>query len=180
MGKRFLSWKTYDSEEVFSTPWMSIYHNQFELPNGKKGNYFYMHTNGSAMTIPVMDDGKILLVKQYRYLMDKASIEIPCGGIKDGQKDSDAALSELIEETGYECKKLKKVGKFLPYNGLSDEFCSVFIARILHHVGSNPDETEQIEVIFLTPREIDGMIAKGKIVDGMTIAGWLIGKRHIK
>lgn len=159
---------------------MSIYHNLFELPGGKRGNYFYMHTNGSAMTIPVTDDGKILLVKQYRYLTDNASIEIPCGGIKDGQNDIDAARAELIEETGFDCKKLKKVGKFVPYNGLSDEYCTVFVAKLLHRVGAKPDETEQIEVMSATPEEINTWIRKGKIVDGMSIAGWIIGERYIK
>ncbi|GAJ06393.1 unnamed protein product, partial [marine sediment metagenome] len=149
---------------------MSIYHNLFELPGGKRGNYFYMHTNGSAMTIPVTDDGKILLVKQYRYLTDNASIEIPCGGIKDGQNDTDAARAELIEETGYDCRKLKKVGKFVSYNGLSDEYCTVFVAKLLHRVGAKPDETEQIEVMSATPEEINTWIRKGKIVDGMSIA----------
>ena len=180
MRKRFISWNTIHTEEVFSNPWMSIYHNLFELSGGKRGNYFFMHTNGSAMTIPVTDDGKILLVKQYRYLTDSVSIEIPCGGIKDGQKDIDAARAELIEETGFDCKKLKKVGKFVPYNGLSDEYCTVFVAKLLHRVGAKPDETEQIEVMSATPEEINTWIRKGKIVDGMSLAGWIIGERYIK
>jgi ADP-ribose pyrophosphatase len=179
MAKRFNSWKTLDSEEVFETPWMSIYHNHFELPNGKKGNYFYLHTRGSTMIIPIMDDGKILLVHQYRYLMDKDSIEIPCGGIKNDQDETDAAHAELIEETGYDCKRLKRIGKFIPYNGLSDEFCTVFVARVLFSVDSKPDETEQIEAEAYTPDEIDTMIENGKIVDGMSIAGWALAKKYI-
>jgi ADP-ribose pyrophosphatase len=180
MGKRFIKWKTLLSEEVFSTSWMSLYHNQFVLPSGKKGNYFYLHTEGSAMTIPVMDDSSILLVKQYRYLTNGASLEIPCGGIKNGQKVVEAAMAELTEETGYDCGKIKKIGKFIPYNGLSDEFCTVFIARDLRHVGARPDQTEQIELINLKPQEIDALIEKGKIADGMTIAGWALAKRYIK
>ena len=179
MGKKLGPWKTLRREEVLSTPWMSLYHDQFEMPNGKKGNYFYLHTKGSALTIPITDDGKILLVKQYRYLTNNASIELPCGGVKDGQSDEDAARAELVEETGYDCQKLKKAGKFVPYNGLSDEFCTVFIARKLSFVGSKPEETEQIEVLAVTPEEVDAMIEKGKIVDGMSIAGWLLGRRHI-
>jgi ADP-ribose pyrophosphatase len=180
MGKQFISWKTLISEEIFSTPWMSIYHKHFELPNGKKGNYFYLHTRGSAMVIPINDDGKILLIKQYRYLMDEVTLEIPCGGIKDGQNEEEAARSELIEETGYDCKKLKKVGRFVPYNGLSDEYCTVFIAYLLHRVDSKPDDTEQIEIVAMTSDEIDRLIAKGKIIDGMSITGWVLGKKYIK
>ena len=180
MGKRFNSWNTLLKEEVFSNPWMSIYHTMFELPNGKRGNYFYMHTNGSAMTVPVTADGRIVLVRQYRYLTDNVSIEIPCGGIKEGQKDVDAARAELIEETGYDCKALKNIGRFVPYNGLSDEYCTVFIAKALVEVGRKPDETEQIEVITATPDEIKTWIKRGKIVDGMTIAGWAIAERFVR
>ncbi len=179
MGKRFSSWKTLLREEVFSTPWMSIYHDQFEMPGGKKGNYFYMHTKGSALTIPIIDNGKVLLVRQYRYLTNNASLELPCGGIKEGQSEEEAARAELREETGYECDKLRKVGKFIPYNGLSDEFCSVYIAKKLRSVGMKPDDTEQIEVIHASPEEVDTMIQKGKIVDGMSIAGWLLGRKFI-
>jgi ADP-ribose pyrophosphatase len=180
MRKRFNSWNTLLKEEVFSNPWMSIYHNLFELPSGKKGNYVYMHTNGSAMTVPVTADSTIVLVKQYRYLTDNVSIEIPCGGIKEGQTHIEAARAELIEETGYDCKSLKNVGKFIPYNGLSDEFCAVFIAKALVEVGKKPDETEQIEVFTATPNEINTWIKKGKILDGMTIAGWAIAERFIR
>ena len=179
MGKRFPSWKTLLREEIFSTPWMSLYHDQFEMSGGERGNYFYLHTRGSSLTIPITDEGKILMVKQYRYLTNNASIELPCGGVKDGQSDEEAALAELIEETGYTCQKLKKAGRFLPYNGLSDEFCTVFVARKLSFVGSKPDATEQIEVLSFTPEEVDAMIAKGKILDGMSIAGWLLGRRYV-
>ena len=180
MGKKNAPWKTLLHEELITTPWMSLYHDQFEMPNGKKGNYFFMHTRGSALTVPVNDEGKILLVRQYRYLTGDTSIELPCGGIKQGQSEEEAALAELVEETGYECTKLKKVGRFIPYNGLSDEFCTVYIARKLNFVGAKPDVTEQIEVMTLAPDEIDILIKKGKILDGMTIAGWLLGRESLK
>jgi len=179
MGKKYASWKTLLHEEIISTPWMSLYHDQFEMPNGKKGNYFYMHTRGSALTIPVNDERKILLVRQYRYLTGDTSIELPCGGIKQGQSEEEAARAELVEETGFECAKLKKAGRFIPYNGLSDEFCTVYIARKLTFMGAKPDETEQIEVITVTPDEMNALIKKGKILDGMTIAGWLLGRESL-
>jgi ADP-ribose pyrophosphatase len=179
MGKKLGSWKSLFSEEVFSTPWMSVYHDQFQLPGGEKGNYFYLHTRGSSLIIPVTDEKKIILVRQYRYLVKSTSLELPCGGIKDGQSEIDAAHAELVEETGYEAGKLKKIGTFIPYNGLSDEQCTVFLARRLTRVGARPERTEQIELVESTPEEMDGMIRKGRISDGMTIAGWLIGREKI-
>ncbi len=179
MGKRFASWKKLFSEEVFSSPWMSIYHDQFRMQDGVKGNYFYLHTRGSALIIPVTGDGKILLIRQYRYLIDSVTIELPCGGLKEEQNAEEAARSELLEETGYRCGKLRKAGVFVPYNGLSDETCTVFVAGKLTYEGQKPDETEQIEVMTATPDEVDGLLKKGKITDGMTIAGWALGRRHI-
>ncbi len=179
MAGKFRSWKTLLSEEVFSTPWMSIFHNQFEMTGGKRGNYFYVHTNGSALIVPCTDEGKILLVRQYRYLIDSVSLELPCGGVKDGQDDEAAARAELVEETGFDCQKLKQVGRFLPYNGLSDEFCTVFVARGLKEIGQRPDMTEEIEVVSLAPDEIDKLVERGKITDGMTIAGWRLAQKYL-
>ncbi len=102
MIKRFTSWKKIFSEEVFSTPWMSIRHDQFEMGNGQKGNYFYLHTRGSALTIPVLEDGRIVLIRQYRYLINAVSIELPAGGVKEGQSYEEAARSELVG--GFECR----------------------------------------------------------------------------
>lgn len=178
MAGKFRSWKTLLSEEVFSTPWMSIFHKQFEMSGGRRGNYFYVHTNGSALVVP-MADGKIILVRQYRYLTDSVSLELPCGGLKDGQNEEQAARAELLEETGFECHKIKRVGKFLPYNGLSDEYCTVFVARGLEEVGRRPDETEEIEVVRLSPDEIDKLVERGKITDGMTIAGWRLARKYL-
>ncbi|MBN2323860.1 MAG: NUDIX hydrolase [Spirochaetes bacterium] len=179
MARKFRSWKTLLSEEVFSTPWMSIFHNQFEMTGGRRGNYFYLHTNGSALIVPVASDGKIILVRQYRYLTNSVSLELPCGGIKDGQDDEAAARAELVEETGFDCQKLKRAGRFLPYNGLSDEFCTVFVAWGLSEVGQRPDVTEEIEVVSLSPDEIDKLVERGKITDGMTIAGWKLAQKHL-
>ena len=127
----------------------------------------------------ILTEKEIILIKQYRYLFDDVTIEIPCGGIKEGQDENTAARSELIEETGYDCKKLKKMGTFIPYNGISDETCHVFVASGLFHVGAKPDETEQIEVFEADPEDIDKMIEKGKITDGMSIAGWAISRKYI-
>ena len=70
MGKKKEKWKTLSSEEVFSTPWMSIYHNLFEMNNGERGNYFFLHTGGGALFLAVKNEGENLLVKRYRDLFD--------------------------------------------------------------------------------------------------------------
>jgi ADP-ribose pyrophosphatase len=128
------------------------------------------------MVIPFMDDGKVLMVKQYRYLAGKTSIEFPCGSVKDGSSYDETAWMELSEETGYSAGRLFQAGEFNPYNGITDEMCHVYIARELQHVGGTPDETEEFELVSLTPAELERSIASGEIWDGMSIAAWLIVK----
>jgi 8-oxo-dGTP pyrophosphatase MutT (NUDIX family) len=169
-------WKKLSESVVFKNPWWTYKKDIYELPTGKPGEYHYVHTNGSAMTIPVMRDGKMLLVRQYRYLNHKESIEFPCGSVKDGSTYDETAAHELAEETGYSAGSISMVGEFNPYNGVTDELCHVYVARELVHVGGRPDETEEFELVPMMGDEIDSSIRNGTIWDGMTIAAWFVAK----
>lgn len=172
-------WKRISESVLFHNPWWTYKKDSFELPTGKTGEYHYVHTNGSSMVVPVAADGRFLLVKQYRYLGGRDSIEFPCGSVKDGSTYDETAWHELAEETGYSAGKLFLVGEFNPYNGLTDEMCHVYLARDLQFVGGTPDETEEFELIHASEGEIDSMIRDGTIWDGMTVAAWGVvrGKR---
>ncbi|MEK9136787.1 MAG: NUDIX hydrolase [Bacteroidota bacterium] len=173
------TWKKISEAVVFRNPWWTYKRDEFELPSGKTGEYHYVHTNGSSMVIPVSSDGKVLTVKQYRYLCEKESIEFPCGSVKDGSSYDETAWHELAEETGYSAKRLFLAGEFNPYNGVTAEMCRVYIARELEQVGDTPDETEEFELLFFDAEEIDRMIRDGVIWDGMSIAAWYIVKSKI-
>jgi ADP-ribose pyrophosphatase len=169
-------WKKLSESVLFKNPWWTYKRDHFELPTGKSGEYHYVHTNGASMIIPIMDDGKILTVKQYRYLCEKESIEFPCGSVKDGSTFDETARHELSEETGYAAKRLSLVGEFNPYNGVTDEICHVYVARELQHVGGTPDETEEFELLPLLADEIDKLVRDGTMWDGMSLAAWAIVK----
>jgi ADP-ribose pyrophosphatase len=172
-------WKKKSEAVIFKNPWWTYRRDECELPTGKFGEYHYVHTNGSSMVIPVMDDGKVLLVKQYRYLCSKESIEFPCGSVKDGSSHDETAWNELAEETGYSTKGLFLAGEFNPYNGVTDEMCHVYIARELQHVGGSPDETEEFELMPMASPDVDRLIREGIIWDGMTIAAWFIARSRM-
>ncbi len=165
---------------VIKNPWWHYCRDQVELPSGKKWEYHYVLTNGSSMVIPETEDGRLLLVRQYRYTGKRDSLEFPCGGLKHGATHDEAAKDELIEETGFLAGRLEFVGGFNPCNGLLDEVCRVYIARNLSHVGARPDETENFELVWLTMKEVDALIQDGTIWDGMTIAAWAIGRPHLR
>lgn len=173
-------WKKISEATIFRNPWWIYRRDVVELPSGKPGEYHYVHTNGSSLVIPVLADGKVVMVKQFRYLAAKESVEFPCGSVKDGSTYDQTAWMELAEETGYSAKSLHLVGEFNPYNGVTDEMCHVYMARELQFVGPSPDETEEFEVTLSSPQDVDRGIEDGSIWDGMTIAAWAMVKcRHI-
>lgn len=172
-------WKRLSDIVLLKNPWWIYKKDETLLPSGKHGEYHYVHTNGASIVVPVLNDGRVVLVNQYRYLNDKESLELPCGGVKDGFTYEETAVDQLEEETGFIAYDWKLIGEFNPYNGVTDEICRVFTAKDLTEVPSKPDETEEFEKIFLMPQEIDALIAKGTIWDGMTIAGWAITKYHM-
>lgn len=173
-------WKKLGSKTVIDNGYWCYNRDEFEIEDGHKGEYHYVHTLGSTMVIAAADNKRFILVKQYRYLNQKESIEFPCGSVEKGLAPEENALKELREETGYAALDLKVVGEFAPYTGASDEICKVFIAKDLYKAPLKGDVTEEFEILELTWKEIENMIEKNIIWDGMTIAGWTIAKKILQ
>jgi ADP-ribose pyrophosphatase len=166
------AWKKIRQVCEIRNPWWTYRKDDLLLPSGKRGEYHYVHVRGSSLIVPVLDDGRFILVNQYRYLCDRESIEFPCGSVKEGSTHEETARHELEEETGYRSSSLSFAGEFNPYNGVTDEICRIYVARGLEAAVSRPDETEEFEYLFPTAREVDDMVASNVIWDGMTMAAW--------
>jgi ADP-ribose pyrophosphatase len=163
-------WTTRGEETLHRNPWWLYKRDRVVLPSGEEGEYHYVQTPGSVMVIPVGTDGRFLLVRQYRYLNRRESIEFPAGGIKDGQSAEDAARAELREEAGAAAGVLEEIGYFNPFNGVTDELCHVFVASELVAVAAQPDVTEEFELLRLDRAELLAAAAAGTLWDGMTLA----------
>lgn len=173
-------WRRLWQKELFRNPWWTYRVDGYALPSGREGEYHCAHTRGSAIVAPVLADGRLLLVNQYRFLLDQESLELPCGGVKAGASHLETARAELAEEAGLAAGALRSLGRFNPCNGLTDEICEVFLASALTPVsGAEPDDTEEFERLLLTPAEIEARIASGAIWDGMTIAAWHLVVPHL-
>ena len=172
-------WKKLRQVFEIKNPWWVYRKEIVALPSGNEGEYHLVHTNGASMVVPVRDDGKLLLVNQYRYLLDRESLEFPCGGVKDGSSYLETAVHELAEETGFSSADLRCVGEYDPYNGVTDEICRVYIARDLRAVDAHGDETEEFESVILSPDELEAMIKAGGIWDGMTLAAWALVRHSL-
>lgn len=172
-------WEKLSEEIIHKNPWWAYKHDKFKLPNGKEGDYYYLDALGGSIMVPVLDDGRIVLVKQYRYLFDKDGIEFCSGCIKEGQSPEEAAKAELEEETGYR-GDFKFIGEHAPTRGFSKELIRVFLVTNLQKTESHPEETEEIEILLRTPEEIDKMILTNEIWDGETMAAWAMAKNYLK
>ncbi|MEJ5285728.1 MAG: hypothetical protein CH6_3193 [Candidatus Kapaibacterium sp.] len=164
------------SERIInSNPFWDYKIDEYTLPNGKVELYYYAHTPGSTMIIPLWK-GKFVLTVQYRYLNQKYSIEFPGGGVKPDLSLVENAKAELLQETGFLSKKIEQIGIFNPCNGLTDEICTVFFATELIKQTQDLDESEEIDILLLSEQEILKKIKSGEIWDGMTLASWCLFK----
>ena len=174
------NWKPRLRTVVRENPWWTYRLDTVELPSGKQVEYHYVHTRGSAMAVPVTAEGKLLMVRQYRYPQDRESLEFPGGGVKEGASAEETARAELAEETGWSAAVWEKVGCFGPFNGVTDEMCHVFVARALEPAPDvKPDETEEMELVTLTVEELEQAVRSSSVWDGMTMAAWLLARHAV-
>ncbi|MBU1299589.1 MAG: NUDIX hydrolase [Bacteroidetes bacterium] len=172
-------WKKLKQINELQNKWWTYRTDEIELPSGKPGEYHYVHTNGSSLVVPVTGEGKIIMVRQYRYLAERDSLEFPCGSVKNGSSYEETAKLEFAEEAGVEAGEIFLAGRFNPYNGVTDEMCNVYVVRGLKDVFVPHDDTEEFEKVTLPISEVESKIKSNEIWDGMSLAAWLIAKDHL-
>ena len=123
--------------------------------------------------IPVTDDDRVILVRQYRFGIEGSTLEIPGGMCDEGEAPADAARRELREETGYDAGELELLGSVHPNPAIQNNRCHSFLAPGVRRVGApDPDADEAIEVVEVPLSEIPGLIAGGKITHALVIAAF--------
>lgn len=172
-------WKEVSSEVIHQNPRYAYKHDVFETAEGVKGDYYYISNLGSVFVVPILDDGRIVLINTYRYLFDKYMIEFPGGGVEAGQNFEQAARAEMLEEVGFEARELINIGDFTPLNGVSTEVARVFLARGLVQKTPHPEATEQHEIIMRRIDEIDDLIKRNEVTDGSFLAVWALARHHL-
>lgn len=161
-------------ETIHANPWWIYKHDSYKCDE-KDFHYYYGELKGNAIVVPVLDDGRIAMIRQYRYLQERSGIEFPMGGIMEGETPQQAAVRELREETGLESTNFSKVGEFEPLLGIVKDRSSVFIANeISNQIESELDAEEDIELVLRRPDEINEMIKRGEIWSGQALATWTL------
>ena len=172
-------WKKLNQKSLFKNKHWEYRLDHFEIENGFKGEYHYVHSPGSTLVIPLISPDKVILINQYRYLNQKEGLEFPCGSIEGEITLEQNALKELREETKYSAE-LEKIGEFSPYTGVSNEICHVFLGTELKLDPLPSDSTEEFELFEYSYAEMEELISKNIIWDGLTLAAWILLKKHLK
>lgn len=127
---------------------------------------------GAVAVVPVLDDGRLVLIRNHRATLGDWLVEFCAGGIAAGEAAIAAAARELAEETGYVAGAIEPLGSFFTAPGFSDELMQVFVAGTLSRGERRLEPDERIEVDACEPAEIAERIARGEIRDGKTIAAF--------
>ena len=138
-----------------------------------------VHHHGSAVILPVFDDGTVALVRQYRHPTVRYLLEAPAGGIDEGERPDEAAARELQEELGLVAGRLEKLSEFFVSPGFCEEKMWVFLATELTEGKQQPEEDEVLEVVRLTLDEALEMISSGEIQDAKTIIGLMLAAPRV-
>lgn len=161
---------------------LDIYKDSMEFPGGKREEWdFVHHRMGAAAILPVLPDGRIVMVRQYRNALERETLEIPAGCRDSLTEDTGiCAAREMEEETGYKCSHVEHLLSLRSTVAFCDEFIDVYVATGLEKGTRHLDDAESIDVEVYTLDELCGMIYEGRIQDGKTVAAIMAYSNKIK
>jgi 8-oxo-dGTP pyrophosphatase MutT (NUDIX family) len=167
------NWKKLNSKIVYSNPWIKVREDAVLMPNGKESIYGYLEKNQGCFVIALDNEENIYLVRQFRYPLQKVTLELPAGTV-EAEDMIERAKAELLEETGIEAKKWKRLGGFYTAPGHETSYTNVFLATDLDlsklsTKGQEDDEAID-DVVKVSLPELKKMIADGKMECGISIA----------
>ncbi len=135
---------------------------------------------GSVVVLPIFADGRVLLIRQYRHSIGEFLWELVAGRKEPKETPAAAARRELLEETGYTAKRLRKLVRVIPTPGFVNEWMWIFAAEQLSKGAAQPEEDEKITPRIFTLKQVDSMIERGALHDAKSIVGLMYYMRYIK
>ncbi len=167
------------SEAVFDGKLMHVRRDRVRLPDGSVATREYTVHPGAVMMIPVRDDGRLIVVRQYRYPLKRVFIEFPAGKLDEGEDALTTAKRELLEETGHTAQRWTHMGVIHPVISYSTEGIEMYLAEDLtHEAAANLDDGEFLEVRDMSVEEMLEHLDRGEITDAKTVTGLLLYARR--
>lgn len=163
--------KRVNRELVYTGAILKMYKDTIQTPDGRFAEWDFLAHKGAAAVVPVLPDGRIIMVRQYRNALDRMTLEIPAGARDFAEEPTyDCAAREVEEETGYAAGKLELLITLRTAIAYCDELIDVYVATDLKKTEQHLDEDEYIQIECYTIEQLQGMIFDGTIQDAKTVA----------
>ncbi len=172
---RHLREDTVSSETVFRGRLLEVRRDRIRLPDGSEGGREFIVHPGAVMVVPLLDDGRLVMERQWRYPLARAMLEFPAGKLEAGEPTLECARRELHEETGYEAREWARAGVLHNAIAYSNEHIEIWFARGLSAGERHLDDGEFLDLVLIEPDELDRLCASGAVTDAKTLIGlqWL-------
>jgi ADP-ribose pyrophosphatase len=161
------------SSSVYEGHFLKVKRDQVRLPDGKIAHREYIVHPGAVMIVPLLDDGRLLLERQFRYPMGRVMLEFPAGKLDAGEAPLLCGQRELLEETGYRAREWAYAGVLHNAIAYSDEGIHIYFARGLSAGERALDEGEFLDLVSHSPAELDALALNGQLTDAKTLIGLL-------
>lgn len=173
--------KTLAQKTVYTGRILNLRVDDVELPGGNRAIREVVEHRPAVGILPVLEDGTVLLIRQYRYAVGEDMLEIPAGIVEGNEPFDDAARRELQEEVGYFPEHLREIGRIYNSPGFSTELMALFVATGLRPSKLQEDDDEFITVVPVAKEEIPALITGGKLKDAKTFAAlsWLMAAGEV-
>ncbi|UJW78921.1 NUDIX domain-containing protein [Hydrogenophaga sp. SL48] len=161
--------------ELLKGHFLHVVRDTVQLPSGREATREYVLHPGAVMVIGWLDDGRLVMERQYRHPLREVMVEFPAGKLDAGEGSLACARRELLEETGYSAREWAFAGRLAPTIAYSDEIIDIWFARGLSAGERQLDEGEFLDVFSATPDELQAWCRSGAIIDCKTLVGalWL-------
>ncbi len=160
--------KKLSSEEIFNGVAIHLYRDEILLPNGNKGVREVIRHPGAVCVLPITEDGNVIFVNQFRYALNKVTLEVPAGKLEPNEDPLEAGLRELSEETGLSAEKVDYLGDLYTTPALIDEVIHMYLARGLSKGEQHLDEDEFVNTLEMPLDKAIEMVMNGEIKDSKT------------
>ena len=164
---------TISTTVVYKGDFLDVRQDEVLLPNGETAAREWINHPGAVVIVPILPNGEIALIKQFRYAAGSEFIELPAGKLDSGEDPEECALRELEEEIGYRANKIKFLANIHPAIGFTNEIMGVFLAENLEKTQHNRDKDEFLKLVPTTLTEALNLVCENKITDVKSIIGLL-------